>query len=191
MRRSLAGGDRPSRQGRGGSPCDIVARLAHQSLPRMKKAPLGTSHVDRKLALTPSSAEYPVFDRSSRSAPRRPSARRAPVLEQHRRDRANPNCDAISGFLVDVRLGDLDLALHLGGDLLERRTDDAARTTPAAAQKSTTTGSADFEHVLVEARVRSPSWSPSHHLGSGAGSVRRVRGSSEGVSAVKAGRPCG
>ena len=53
------------------------------------------------------------------------------VLEHHqRRDRADAELGGDLRVLVDVELGDLHLALHLGGDLFERRRDHAAGPAP-------------------------------------------------------------
>src|SRR5260370_1322468 len=53
------------------------------------------------------------------------------VLEQHQgRDRADAELAGDGRILVDIELGDLHLALHLGGDGFERRTDHLARSAP-------------------------------------------------------------
>src|ERR1700760_4094348 len=53
------------------------------------------------------------------------------VLEQHqRRDRTNAELAGNGGIFVDVQLGDLDLPLHLGRNLLERGCNHPARSAP-------------------------------------------------------------
>ena len=53
------------------------------------------------------------------------------VLEHHqRRNRANAELARDAGVFVDIELGDFHLALHLAGDLFQRRPDHTARTAP-------------------------------------------------------------